>query len=143
MKFLKAIFFGLITAVLVAHSPISLAVYQLGTDILPDGMPNLMEEIPLPAVTDEANPETAATQAVILVVGNLLSRVLVFAATLAIVFLIVSGARFIIGFGKDGDIEAGKRGIYWAIVGLLIILGSYAIVQAVLQILVKLDSSTP
>ncbi len=93
------------------------------------------------AATDTDHPETAATQTIILFVGNMVSQVLLFMATIAIVFVILSGANYIFAFGKDERIERGKRGLFWSLAGLLIVLLSYSIVQGVISLILQVDSS--
>jgi hypothetical protein len=90
---------------------------------------------------DPDHPETAATQTVILFVGNMVSQVLLFMATIAIVFVIFSGANYIFAFGKDERIERGKRGLFWSLMGLIIVLLSYSIVQGVISVILQVDSS--
>lgn len=123
-------FFGLVES--------SLAVIQLDENLRPDNLPSY--ELPEEG-TIEDNPETRATQSVIMFVGNIIAQVLVFTGSIAIIFLIISGARYIFAFGKDEQIERGKRGVFWSLMGLIIILLSYAIVQGVLQIVLQVDES--
>lgn len=114
----------------------SFAVIQLDDSLKPSNLPDLtiQEEI------SEDAPETAATRTLIIYVGNLVSKVLVFAGAVSIGFLIFAGANYILAFGKDERIERGKRGIFWSIAGLLVILLSYAIVRGVISILMQFDS---
>ena len=113
------------------------AVIQLDPDLKPDSIPDYQSEDPL----SSDHPETAATQTLLLKVGNLISKVLLFTAGLAIVFLIVAGANYIFAFGKDERIEKARRGIFWSITGLLIILLSYAIARGLVSILLQTDAS--
>jgi hypothetical protein len=110
---------------------------QLPSDLKPANIP----DIEIEEANDGDNPESAATQTLILFVGRLLSRVLVWAGVVAVVFLIVAGTNYILAFGKDERIEKGKRGVFWTLLGLLIILLAYAIVQAVIQVVLSLDGS--
>jgi hypothetical protein len=113
-----------------------LAVIQLDDTFKPDNLPG---SAPLQEALDPNHPESAATQTIIVYVGSMLSKVLVFAGTLTMVFLIVAGANYILAFGKDERIERGKRAMFWAIMGLVIIMASYAIVQAILQVVYRVD----
>ncbi|MEK7146138.1 MAG: hypothetical protein AAB802_03045 [Patescibacteria group bacterium] len=113
------------------------AVIQLDDGLRPDNLPTFEAS----DAVNEENPETAATQTIILFVGNLLSQVLLFAGAVTILFLIIAGANYIFAFGKDERIEKGKRGIFWAIVGLLIIMLSYSIVRGLVGVLLQVDES--
>lgn len=115
----------------------ALAVIQLDDSYRPINLPTMEVE---DAVNDD-NPETAATQTLIMFVGNIISQVLLFAGALTILFVILAGINYILAFGKDERIEKGKRGIVWSLVGLVLILLSYAIVQGILQIILQVDES--
>ena len=118
------------------------AAIQLDPNLQPDGLPEIdMVEVDTDAGTEnEVIGETAATQSLILFVGNIVSQVLLFAGAVSIFFLIVSGANYILAFGKDERIEKGKRGIFWSIMGLLVILLSYSIVRGAISLLLQVDS---
>lgn len=109
---------------------------SLDPDLKPDNLPG----VEIQDATDETNPETAATQTLIIYVGGLVSKVLLFASSVAIGFLIFAGGNYIFAFGKDERIERGKRGMVWSIIGLLVILLSYAIVRGIITILSQVDS---
>lgn len=111
------------------------AVVQLNDALKPENLP-AFETV---EAVDSDNPESAATQTLILFVGNIVSQLLLFVGALIIVYLIVAGANYIFAFGKDERIEKGKRGVFWAIMGLLTILLSYAIVQGIIQIILQVD----
>ncbi len=50
-------------------------------------------------------------------------------AGLTMLFTIVGGATMVMNFGNDTNIEKGKKGIYFALIGWAITLGSQAIVS--------------
>lgn len=57
--------------------------------------------------------------------------VLGFAAALAILMIIVGGIAYIVSAGNDSHIEMAKRTVIYAVIGLVVVLLSYAIVVAV------------
>ncbi len=116
----------------------ALAAIQLPGDLKPNNLPVFVE--PAEAISED-HPETAATQTLILFVGKMTSRVLIFAGAIAVFSLILSTTHYILAFGKDARITKGKNGMFWALIGLLIILLSYAIVQAILSLALQVDSS--
>jgi hypothetical protein len=118
-------------------SLLTLAVIQLDPAMKPENLPSLVTPL---GPSDPNNPESAFTQTLIFFVGDrIIAPALVFAATVTIIFLILSGFNYITAFGKDEKIEKGKRGIFWSLFGLLIILASYSIVQAILSIISQVD----
>ena len=117
----------------------SFAAIQLNDDLRPDNLPtfDIIDEEDTP---DPENPETRATFTLILFVGNLVSQVLVFAGAVSMIFIIVAGINYVFAFGKDERIGNAKRGIYWALMGLITIIMSYAIVQGIVRIALLLDA---
>ncbi len=65
------------------------------------------------------------------------------AAVLAVLALIYAGFRYITDMGDGGGIEAAKKIIIWTIVGILLILSSYAIVNTVIKARFGADDSRP
>lgn len=118
-------------------SLLTLAAIQLDPTMKPVNLPSMVTPL---APSDPSNPESAFTQTLIFFVGDrIIAPALLFAATVTIIFLILSGYNYITAFGKDEKIEKGKRGIFWSLFGLLIILASYSIVQAILSIISQVD----
>lgn len=115
----------------------ALAAIQLDPNLLPDGVAEF-DIVETDGV--DIGGEEAATQSLILFVGNVISQVLLFAGAVSIIFLMISGANYILAFGKDERIEKGKRGIFWSLMGLLVILLSYSIVRGAIALLLQVDS---
>ncbi|QQR55391.1 hypothetical protein IPG41_02445 [Candidatus Peregrinibacteria bacterium] len=114
------------------------AVIQIPDITRPDNLPGFE---PIDTENSE-HPELNATQNIILFVGSMVSQVLLFMATIAIIFVILAGANYIFAFGKDERIERGKRGVFWSLAGLIIILLSYSVVQGVISLILQVDFST-
>lgn len=110
----------------------------LDDSLRPDNLPTY--DFDAVVENSEGSPETAATQSIILFVGNLVSQVLLFAGAVAIIFVLVSGGTYIFAFGDDTKIDKGKRGLLWALLGLVIIMLSYAITRGVISIILRVDS---
>jgi hypothetical protein len=110
---------------------------------LPDSLrPGNLPDFDTAEATDPDHPETAATQTIILFVGKMISQVLLFTGSIAIVFVIFAGSNYILAFGKEERIGKAKRGLFWSIAGLFIILLSYSISQGIISIILQVDSST-
>ena len=52
-------------------------------------------------------------------------------AMLALLALIVGGVRIMTAFGNEQQVAAGKKIILWAIIGLAVVLGAYAIITLI------------
>ncbi len=57
--------------------------------------------------------------------------VIALTGALAVLFIIVGAIQILTAYGKTDKIEAAKKTITWAIVGLLIAILSYAIVSVI------------
>ena len=138
IKMTKKILLTILVAVLFTFclEP-ALAAIQLDDNFRPTNIPTMEAE---DAINSD-HPETAATQTLIMFVGNFISQILLFTGALTIIFLIIAGINYVIAFGKDERIEKGKLGIFWSLMGLLVVLLSYAIVQGILQIVLQVDES--
>lgn len=113
------------------------AAIQLDDNLRPENLPTMDTE----EAFNESNPETAATNTLIMFVGSIISQVLLFTGALTIFFLIISGINYVFAFGKDERIEKAKRGIFWSLVGLVTVLLSYAIAQGIIQLVLQVDQS--
>lgn len=113
------------------------AAIQLDDKLRPENLPTINAE----EAVNANNPETAATNTLIMFLGKMLSQVLLFTGALTVLFLIVSGINYVFAFGKDERIEKAKRGVFWSLVGLVTVLLSYAIAQGVIQIILQIDES--
>jgi len=52
-------------------------------------------------------------------------------AILALLSLIVGGTWMILAFGREDSVKKAKQIIFWAIVGLIVVIASYAIINIV------------
>jgi len=50
---------------------------------------------------------------------------------LALIALIIGGARMIIDFGNEDQVKKAKQTILWAVIGLMVVILSYAIINIV------------
>jgi len=60
---------------------------------------------------------------------NLILYILEFSAALAVLFIIIGGVRYIVSAGDEDAAEKAKRMILYAIIGLIIIILSFVIVN--------------
>jgi len=69
------------------------------------------------------------------VIENVTNWVLGIAGSLAVLFIIISGIRYITSAGNQAQHEAAKKNLTSAIIGLVIILISFVIVQVISRVL--------
>ena len=62
---------------------------------------------------------------------NVINWALILAGTAAIFFIIFSGIKFITSGGDPKQVEGARKTATWAIIGLLIILFSFAIINII------------
>ena len=64
---------------------------------------------------------------------NVLNFTLTFLGLIAVVFIIYAGFLYVTSGGDDGNMEKAKKIILYAIIGILVILAAFAIVNTVIQ----------
>ena len=74
---------------------------------------------------DEDNPDK--------VIANVIDGVLGVIGGIALVFFIYGGFMMLISGGNPERIQKGRDTLMWATVGLIVVFGSYGIVQAIFQ----------
>lgn len=74
-----------------------------------------------------------------------IARVLLnLAVGLALLFVMVGGARYILNFGRDSELEKAKTTIFWALAGLVLALASHRIVTVIItEPLIPAGSNDP
>lgn len=65
------------------------------------------------------------------------SLLLLFAAAIAVVFLVIGGFRYVTSSGNEELVEKAKKNITHSIIGLVIIIMAFAIVQIISNFLIK------
>src|SRR3989344_3308409 len=63
--------------------------------------------------------------------GKIINYMLGLVGFIALIALITGGARMIMDFGNEEQVKKGKMTIMWAVIGLLVVLLSYAIINIV------------
>lgn len=65
------------------------------------------------------------------VVRTLISLLLIVAFVIAVIWMIIAGIQFVTGGGDPKAVSAAWGRIYWGIIGLVVVLGSFAIIVMV------------
>mgnify|MGYP000911800980 FL=1 len=68
------------------------------------------------------------------ILGNIIDWVLGFAALIAVLFIIISGIRWIIAAGNADQAKSARQALTSAVIGLIIIILSYFIVRFVIAL---------
>ena len=77
------------------------------------------------------NPINSGTfEAVVAKIAELIARI---GMVLVVVFIIYSGFLFVSARGDEKKLESAKSMFFWTIIGAAIIIGAYAIAQAVIN----------
>lgn len=86
--------------------------------------------------------QEAAVGTVNLVVQYIANILLFFAAPLAVLFLARAGSDYAFAFGDQTKIDAAKRELTWAILGLVVIIISYVTIRLMLGIGTNLQTAS-
>lgn len=73
----------------------------------------------------------ATLQCIPIVLKNVVTAALIFSGTIALILVILSGIKFITSKGDQKQVDLAKRTLTYAILGLIIILLSFFIIQFV------------
>lgn len=141
MRYVKSIIIGLIMSFLwsvvppvftTPHVPASTAVAQVSIpgDFRPQYAPVLKKK-------DEKN---YSERSIANIIGIVINVLLYAAGTVTIFFLIKGSLQYVTG--GEGDNEGAKNTITWSIVGLLVIVLSYLIVENVITYIFRIQETT-
>ena len=89
---------------------------QLGTITPPGGIPD---------------PGTDPTGFVASLVQGVISILLIAAFVISLIWTIFAGYRFITAGGDEKSISSAWSQIYWGLIGMVVVLGSFAIIKLV------------
>lgn len=76
----------------------------------------------------------AANAGVICILQNILSFILAIAFIIAVIFLVIGGFRYIVSQGNEEGVEKAKGTITNAIIGIVVIVLAYVIIQVVFRL---------
>lgn len=129
------IIFGLVVIFVMCFSIVSsLAAQTPSPDLCPDGLAKVGGKCPLRNPDEEHLVNINSF-------GELIKRVisilLLFAGAIAVVFLLVGGYQYIASRGNEEAMEAAKKTVTSAVIGIIIIVLAFAIVSIVNTLLTK------
>ena len=122
---------GLIFTLMTIVMPIASARMGLPDELHPDYAPVVkLQKTEAGGPADEAAYGNYFLQ---LIAGGLLY----FAAPVTVLIIAVGGLRYVTSHGKQENIEGAKKTLEWAIIGLIIVMLSFAIVRVVITTLLQ------
>ncbi len=80
------------------------------------------------------NPDTQGLDAVPILIHNVVNIALFIAGGLSVIFFIVGGMRFALSAGNPASTKQARETMLYAIIGLVVSLGSFAILNYVIHI---------
>jgi len=128
-KLIIGILFSTLCISMVA--PTALAAYGLPDEYQPD---NIAESRDL-----DENTEAYGATAVNYILADLVSGLLGLVGVIAVFFLVSNSLKYVTSFGQQDKIDQAKKGIFWSLGGLLIILISYSAVRFVIRVILEVD----
>ena len=120
-----------------AASP-TLGAIGINPDLRPGYAPGSRGEMANPGANIE---DKYGTQAVSQIIGDIALVFIQISGVIAIYFIVTSGLTYVKAFGREEELGKAKKGLIWSIVGLVVIISAYAIVQNVLRITLTVDES--
>lgn len=134
-KILLTIFALTIISGLFAHP--ALAAYGIPDEYKPS---NIAESwsAQQEEMTDEQKYNTTS---ITYILADLVSGLLAIIGIAAVYFLVSNSLKYATSMGQQDKIDKAKKGITWAIVGLMAVLISYILVRFIIKILLGIDES--
>ncbi len=97
-------------------------------------------------VTGEITPcgsdGTGTTSDLAKIISNITTWILGFAGTIAVLFIIWGGIQYITAAGNEKQAESAKQTLTYAVLGLIVILLAYVIVQLVVQAMIPITKAS-
>jgi len=122
----KLVIIGITIGCLLAIMSPTVFGYSIPEQYQPSNTPFALDFKNNPAETPEAP--------LILILQIIAASLLYVAAPLAVISIVMAAFTMVSSTGTPEKIETGKKHLKWAIIGLMIIIFSYAIVKAVITI---------
>lgn len=114
MHYLSLLIFKTIASIFLFFTMHPLAVFAQDTNALPNPL-------------DTTDPNEVG--------GRLIKSILGVVGVTALIMFIYGGIELLTSRGNPESVQKGRQTLMWATLGLIVILGSYGLVRAVLQII--------
>ena len=70
-------------------------------------------------------------------IGNIITAILAIAGVIAVLFIIIAGVRLVTAAGNPDQLKQAKDMILYSVIGIVVIILSWAIIKFVIDALVK------
>lgn len=80
------------------------------------------------------NKDVATLACVPIIFQNVIRATLIFAGVIAVFFIVFSGIKLITSGGDPKQVEGARKTLMWAVIGLIIVLISFFIVNFIAQV---------
>lgn len=116
---------------------------SLFTRILPVAL--IAFALPVSVFADSLTNPLGSTVDIISIIAQIIRVVLGIVGIVTVVFVIYGGILMLVSAGNPERVKKGQDTLIWAVIGLVIIFGSYGIAQAIFNGLQgqSIDASTP
>jgi hypothetical protein len=104
----------------------------------PEGLPSASR-----GTTGAEVPADYAAKGIQFIIADAISIILLAAGFLAVFSIINNAWKLIVGFGESDKIDEAKKGLFWAIAGLILALLSYIIMQFILEFVIDVATLEP
>lgn len=104
-----------------------------GADTDPGSKSGGSNQISTPVVGTIDSPISIKSLGELITTG--IKYLLGFLATLSVLFIIIGGVRMVVSGGSEGEVKAGKQTVTWAVVGMVVSLLAFTIINVVQSLL--------
>lgn len=123
--------------------PLLRAAVPIDPILLPEGAPTATGRVPGTG-DNRSSQQTAAAEYSesnirITLMGRIINALLAIAGSVAIFFILNNAWYLVISAGREETITQYKKGLTWAIIGLILVILSYSIVRFIISIAFQAD----
>jgi type IV secretory pathway VirB2 component (pilin) len=87
-----------------------------------------------PTTDTQVNPPTGAGETIYTLLQRVANTLLGISAVVAVIFLIIGGLRYVISAGNADSVETAKNTVLYSVIGLVIILLAFVIVNIITKL---------
>ncbi|MBI5412725.1 hypothetical protein HZA42_00055 [Candidatus Peregrinibacteria bacterium] len=117
------------------------AAVPIPSKYYPEGAATISGQKPVPGQNELSGKDPVGV-ARYAIMYRIISWILRFAGVIAVFFIAQNGWKMAASGGKEESITEGKKGLTWAVIGLILIILSYSIVRFVAEIPFRADESS-
>ncbi len=123
---MKTLFYSIIGFLLTAKNTLALSLEDFDDEVFrPDNLPTLQ------------SGNTSVEEKINVLTFNIVEIILFASGSIAVLILVIGGVRYIASLGNQEQMDAAKKTIKFAVIGLLVIILAFAIVTNVIDIIYR------